>query len=330
MKRVEVLERVGPLVEGEVRNIRESDGARVAVGADMVSLRPRRGARLIEMAPEGVKNMVSFSGLPLRLAQQLSHQTFSQLLSELMARTGKYSLIVKDDRVVNVIPYGAQTMVNPERLLDTIEKTIPVQDYHRLTILEKQPVVSLEIVGEKTQPVTRGDLVRAGVKVDFSPMGIITPVVQSYAVILNCTNGATSNVVLSEFRGGRPGGGGGEGDDIWQWFRSSVKRAYNSFDQVVGQWKKLQSENIPQADRARMLAALLKKAQITGEIADAVMAMAVENPPRNAWDMHNLITYASSHLLTAPRQVDRTQKAAAAFADESTHAQTCPLCHRTS
>lgn len=327
MKRVEVLERVGPLVEGEVRNVRESDGARVTAGADVVSLRPRRGARAIEMTPEGVKNMVSFAGLPLRLARQLSHQTFSQLLSELMAGTGKYSLIVKDDRVVNVIPYGAQTVVNPVRLLDTIEKTIPVRDYHRLTILDKHPVVSLEIVGEKTQPVVRGDLVRAGVKVDFSPMGVVTPVVQSYAVVLNCTNGATSNVVLSEFRGGR--GGSGEGDDIWQWFRSSAKRAYNSFDQVVGQWKKLQSENIPPADRARMLAALLKKAQITGEIADAVMAMAVENPPRNAWDMHNLITYASSHLLSAPRQVDRTQQAAAAFADEATHAMSCPLCHRT-
>ena len=326
MNRVEVLDRVGPMVQGEVRNFRETDGARVAVGAEVVSLRPHRGARVIEMAPDGVKSMVSFAGLTLRLAQQLSHQTFSILLSELMAATGKYSVIVKDDKVVNMIPYGAQTMVNPERLLNTIEKTIPVQDYHRLTILDKQSTVSLEVVGQNTQPVVRGDLVRAGVKVDFSPMGIITPLVQSYAVVLNCTNGATSNVVLAEFRGG----GGGEGDDIWQWFRSSVKGAYNSFDQVVGQWKKLQSENIPPADRARILAALLKKAQITGDIADAVMAMAVEHPPRNAWEMHNLITYASSHLLTAPRQVDRTQKAAAEFADEATHAQACPLCHRTS
>jgi hypothetical protein len=326
MNKVEVLERVGPLVEGEVRNIRESDGARVVAGADVVSLRPRRHARAIELTPEGVRNMVSFAGLPLKIARELSYSTFSQLLSELMAGTGKYSLIVKDDRIVNVIPYGAQTMVNPERLLNTIEKTIPVRDYHRLTILDKQPIVSLEIVGQKTQPVVRGDLVRAGVKVDFSPIGIIRPVVQSYAVVLNCTNGATSNVVLNEFRGR----GGGEGDDIWQWFCASVKRAYGSFDRVVGQWKKLQSENIPPADRARMLAALLQKANITGGIADAVMAMAVENPPRNAWEMHNLITYASSHLLIMPRQVERTQRTAAHFADETTHSKTCPLCHRTS
>src|SRR4030067_708059 len=187
MKRREVVEGVGPLVEGEVRNIRESDGVRVIAGADVVSLRPRRGARAIEMVPDGVRNMVSFAGLPLKIARELSRNTFGQLLSELMANTGKYSLIVKDDRVVNVIPYGAQTMVDPVRLLDTIEKAIPVQDYHRLTILDKKPVVSLEVVGEKTQPVVRGDLVRAGVKVDFSPLGIVNPVERGYAFGRNCT-----------------------------------------------------------------------------------------------------------------------------------------------
>jgi hypothetical protein len=327
MKRVEVLERLNPLVEGEVRNIRSTDGARIAVGPEVITLRPHRGARLIDMAPAGVKGMVSFVGLPLKLAQGLSHTTFSQVLSELLEHTGKYSLILKDEKVVNVIPYGAQTAVNPERLLNTIESVIPVEDYHRLTILKEKTAVSLEVVGNDTQPVARGDLVRAGVKVDFSPMGIIKPLVQSYAVVLNCTNGATSNVVLAEFGGRR---GGGEGDSIWQFFRSSVRKAYSSFDSVVSEWKKLQSENIPAADRARMLAALLKKAQISGEIADAVMAMAVERPPRNAWDMHNLITYASSHLLTAPRQVERAQQTAADFADETSHAKTCPLCHRTS
>jgi hypothetical protein len=76
MNRVEVLERISPLVEGEVRNIRESEGARVIVGSDVVSLRPRRGTRSVEVAPEGVKNMVNFTGLPLHLARQLSNSTF--------------------------------------------------------------------------------------------------------------------------------------------------------------------------------------------------------------------------------------------------------------
>jgi hypothetical protein len=278
------------------------------------------------MAPAGVKGMVSFVGLPLKLAGELSPNTFSQVLSELLEHTGKYSLIMKDDRVVNVVPYGAQTAVNPERLLNTIESVIPVEEYHRLTILKEKTAVSLEVVGNDTKPVVRGDLVRAGVKVDFSPMGIIRPTVQSYAVVLACTNGATSNVVLAEFGGH----GGDDGGSVWQFFRSSVRKAYGAFDSVVGEFKKLQAENIPPADRARILAALLKRAQISGGIADAVMALAVERPPRNAWEMHNLITYASSHLLTSPHQVERARQTAAAFADETGHARTCPLCHRTS
>jgi hypothetical protein len=148
MKRVEVLERLNPMVEGEVRNIRTTEGARVGVGADVVTLRPHRGARVIDMAPAGVKGMVSFVGLPLKLAQELSHTTFSQALSELLEQTGKYSLIVKDNRVVNIMPYGAQTAVNPESLLNTIESVISVEDYHRLTILKERTAVSLEVVGD--------------------------------------------------------------------------------------------------------------------------------------------------------------------------------------
>jgi hypothetical protein len=328
MNKVEVLERLNPMVEGEIRNIKNSDGARVIVEDGTVGLRTHRGARLIDMGPEGVKSVTHFVGLPLHLARELSHTTFSQALSELLEQTGKYSLIVKDNRVVNMMPYGAQTAVNPERLLNTIEGAIPVHDYLRLSVLKDKPVVSLEIVGEATQPVAKGDLVRAGVKIGFSPMGITKPVVQSYAEVLACTNGAISNVVLAEFAGG--GRGGGEGDSVWQFFRTSVRKAYRSFDSVVGEWKKLLNENIPSADRARILAALLKKAGMGREVSEALMAMAVERPPRNAWEMHNLLTYASTHLLQTPTQIARTQQTAADFADETGHAKTCPLCHRTS
>jgi hypothetical protein len=59
------------------------------------------------------------------------------------------------------------------------------------------------------------------------------------------------------------------------------------------------------------------------------MAMAVERPPRNAWEMHNMLTYASTHLLQTLGQIARTQQTAADFADETGHSKTCPLCHRT-
>src|SRR4030067_389739 len=103
MNRVEVLEKLNPMVEGEIRNIKSSDGARVIVDSGTVGLRPHRGARLIDMGPEGVKSVTHFVGLPLYLARELSHTTFSQALSELLEQTGKYSLVVRDNRIVNMM-----------------------------------------------------------------------------------------------------------------------------------------------------------------------------------------------------------------------------------
>jgi hypothetical protein len=44
-------------------------------------------------------------------------------------------------------------------------------------------MLQLEVVGEKTE---------AGVLVRFSPLNILNPGVQAYALRLECTNGATS------------------------------------------------------------------------------------------------------------------------------------------
>ena len=314
------------MVDGEIRQVRDPQGTRVVVTPDMISLRPRRGAQLLDVAPAGAKAIVNYAGLPLGIAKVLSPNTFGQVLSEMLEQSGSYSLVLKEGKVTDIIPFGKKTPVLPERLLTVIEKVVPAADYNRVDLLPSQ-VASIEIIGEKHAPVARGEMVRAGVKVNFSPMGTVAPLVQAYALVLACTNGATSNHVLAEFRGGGGRPGGGEGDDVWQWFRQSIKAAYGSFEQVVEGYKKLRAENISPQDRAQMLEALLKQAGIGGKIAEAVRSMAIERPPRNAWELQNLITYASSHLLeAAPAQ--RAQKVAADFADEEKHAQTCPLCRR--
>lgn len=326
MNRVEAMQKIAPTIDGEIRHVRDANGTRVIVTPDMVTLRPRKGAQVVEMDPVGTKAMVNLAGLPIGIAKALSPNTFGTVLSELLGRVGSYSLVLNEDKVTDIVAFGEKPTVNPERLLNLIEKTIPVTDYGRVDILP-QRVVSIEIAGQKEAPVARGELVRAGVKVNFSPMGTVSPTVQSFAVVLACTNGQTSNRVLREYGAGG-GGGGGEGDNLWQFFRESVKGAYNSFEKVVEGYKKLRTENITPQDRARMLDALLKQAGIGGKIAESVRSMAIERPPANAWEMQNLITYASSHLLEGP-SAQRAQRAAADFADESTHAQSCPLCRRT-
>lgn len=325
MKRNDVMEKINTVTDGNIRQINDSTGARVVLSGEVVSLRPRRGAQLLEMDRDAAKSMVSLVGLPIGIARKLSDKTFSELLSELLQHTGSYSVVVKDNTVKELLPFSNKPMVAPERLLNAVEKIIPGVEYNRVDVLPER-VISLEIIGEKQDTVVKGDLVRAGVKTVFSPFGTTSPYVQSYAVRLVCTNGMTANNVLAEFTAG--GGGGGEGDDIWQFYRQSIRSAYRSFDKVMAGYRKLANDNVAPADRASMLEHLLRQAAIKGENAEAVRALAMENPPNNAWEMSNLITYAASHLLEAgPRQ--RAQSVNADFIGEDGHAKTCPLCHHS-
>ncbi|MFO7773260.1 MAG: hypothetical protein R6V59_04895, partial [Dehalococcoidia bacterium] len=85
-------------------------------------------------------------------------------------------------------------------------------------------------------------------------------------------------------------------------------------------------ERIPAEQRAGVLEELLRQAGITGKEAEAVRAQAIQTPPHNAYEMVNLITWASSHIVQSPPRIQRALNAGATFTERSEHARTCPLC----
>ncbi len=107
----------------------------------------------------------------------------SAALSELLNRQEKYGLVLKDGKVTAMVPYKQREPLGTERVLQNIERAMPVQDYNRVLTLPDH-AVSIEAVGEHTEPVVRGDLVQAGVRVMFSPLGTLAPLVQSFALRL--------------------------------------------------------------------------------------------------------------------------------------------------
>lgn len=324
MKRDEVLRKIEPICTGTVRDVPDSNGARIIVTPDMVEMRPRRGAQTVVV--QDVPQLLHFVGLPLSLQKMLHPDTFGRALSEVLEKQGRYSMVVKDDKLASIVPYGERKAVNPERLLDTVEKIIPVDSYLRV-MLEGQ-MATIEVVGDKTDFVVKGDNVSAGVMLGFSPMGVDLPWVQAYALRRWCTNGATTNTVLAKFTAGG-GSGGGEGDNIWQFFRASIRKAYNAFGELVAGWRELAGEEISPEDRGRMVEALIKKSQLPEKIANAIRAKAMETPPQNSWEVLNLLTFASTHLMEKlpPKQIRRALQVTADFGDEDTHDRTCPLCH---
>ena len=320
MDRTAVLQDLEPISHVTTRQIEHNPRTRVIVEPGQVAIRPGAGGHLVPLGEEGVKAMTKFVGLPPKFGERLSPDTFGRVTTELLARKERYNLLMVDGEVQQFADFRGMRNLPVDRVLSTIERVIPDCDYHRVSTLANWSA-TLEIVGTKQEPVHRGDLVRAGAMVTFSPINTVSPVVQSYVMRLVCTNGATSRTVLAEYRGG------GEGDDIWQWFRQSVHAAYTSIGAIVERYRQMMQERVPADQRAGVLEELLRQAGITGKDAEAVRAQAIQNPPRNSYDMMNLITWASSHLITTPERVHRALNASATFASVSDHASVCPLCH---
>ncbi len=325
MNRTEVLEHLEPLTRTQVRQVEHTSRTRVSVTPDMVVLRPGSGGHLMPLNESGVKALANFIGMPAGMGSRLSPDTFGKVATELLGRKERYNLLLANGQVKDFTEYHGVRIIQPEKLVSTIERAIPKANFHRVLLLGDYSA-TIEIVGEHRQPVARGDLVRAGALVAFSPIGTTVPMVQSFALRQICTNGVTTNDIIREYHFG----GSGEGDDLWQWFRQSIGDSYRAIDTIINRYQEMRNEHIPASQRALVLEAMLKDARITGDDADAIRAHAIEDPPRNAYEMVNLFSWASSHIIREPARIRRAQITAATFTSQETHAQACPLCHRQS
>jgi hypothetical protein len=318
---IAVLEKLEPICHTTARQIEHNPRTRVLVEPGQVIIRPGNGGRLIPVGEEGVKALADFVGVPRNVCQNLSPDLFGRVATELLARKERYNVLMENGEVRTFSDFHGITNLPIGRVLSTIEQGIPNCDYHRVDIFDNCST-ALEIVGITQEAVRRGDLVRAGAMVQFSPINTIRPLVQSFVLRLACINGATSRTVLAEFTGG-----GGEGDNVWQWFRQSARAAYQSLGAIVERYRAMLEERIPPEQRAGVLEQLLRQAGIAGKDAEAVRALAIQQAPRNSYEMMNLLTYASSHIIEHPERRQRALTATASFADESEHASVCPLCH---
>lgn len=331
MERDDVLQRLEPMTRTQVRTIDHTPQTRFNITPEMIEIRPGNRQHALTLSKEGVTSLTKYAGLKEDTAKKLSPRTLNSVLSELMDRKGRYSMLMQDNLVIGFANPTEFNSVNPSRVLTAIERGIRGVDYHRVLTLDNF-VVSLEIVGDRRESVSKGDLVQAGANVTFSPLGTVNPTVSSFALRLTCTNGAVHTEVLREYRYGGGGGGGDEGGnsggDIWNWFRTSAREAYNSLPNVVNRYRALLNEGIDPEQRASILEAMIREAKITGADADAIRALALERPPENSYDMMNLITYGTSHIFERPVQVRRAQLAIADFTNAEEHARVCPTCHQ--
>lgn len=330
MERDDVMQILEPALKAGVRVVSHPDEARVSVDSDgQVAIRPGRHQRSLPVLKDAVGNLTGFAGLPWGIAAQLHPATFANAASELLNQKKEFALVVQDNQVADVVKDTRFHPVNAERLLRAIEGSIPGFQYHSVRILEHM-VVMLDILGERREPVLVGDLCQSGATTIFSPLGNINPVIKSFVLRLDCTNGNESPFGGSVFEwgSGAGGGSGGGSEGIFGWFRSSTRQAYNSLRKVVERYRKMTEEIVDPHDRAMLLESLMKEAGIVGEDAATVRSWAIEEPPESTYDIMNLITRAASHILDDPKRILRARKAASEYAhSDHTHGRVCPVCH---
>lgn len=330
MNRDEVLARLEPERGFEIRPVGERPVVLVEEGGDAgkitaVSIRPDRGAHAIEMSAAGIESMLKRIGLSEQLTKKLQPGTLAIVCGEALSRT-QVAVMVKDHRAIDIVSAKGIRLIQPERVISTIEKAIPGAEFHRVMSLPNH-VVRLETIGTEEKPVSRGDLVRAGVLTQFSVLGATLPTIQTFVVRLACTNGATTMDVFSEFA--FSGGGHGEdGGDFQHWLKLKSRAAYRSLDKVVNRWIELTHEVVAPADRADLLAHWIKESRVPPEIVPAIQALALNEPPQNQYDMMNLITYATSHFNMEPVAISRTLDRVAGIQSQEHHRKLCPTCNR--
>lgn len=328
MERSEVLERLAPMRHLRVVNV-ERGAARVEATDEGLVMRPGRG-RPLTVTADATPKVFKFAGLQQNTAESLSRRTLGAAATELLAAKGRYVLFTRDGEVVDITPPGALVPVDPERVVRAVERALPDVEYTRvltpraneaqIELAAGEPLMVVETTPRESRHL--GDLVRGGAMLTFSTFGTNAPEVQSFVVRLVCTNGLLATDVIRTYRLG------GDGDDLYGFFRTSVREAYRAAGAIVERFRAMAGREIAPDQRAHILEGLLRKAHISGRDAMAVHAAAEENPPTNEWEAYNLVTWATSHVIEEPARVIRAQRALAPVVAPDAQAvrPVCPAC----
>lgn len=207
---------------------------------------------------------------------------------------------------------------------DLLPHVMTLPDTVRYVLKLPNHTVQVQTLGVEERAVAVGDIVRAGTLTQWSPIGVTAPLVQAFDVRLVCTNGMTHTDVLQEFSFS---GGNGEGDNLWQFFRRASRQAYQAIGPITERYQELMAEEVPVEERAAIINALLKSMRATKEVTDAVNARAIAEPPLNSWDVLNLGTWATTHVMDEPAHIIRGQRALTEWTNEESHMRLCPVCN---
>jgi hypothetical protein len=305
--------RVETVETGKHTRVQEGDGGTV------LRVSPRKTKLLTQEAFAGLAKAVSF---PQRLIDTTPRPWVLQGLNYLMAGTSSLAVVSNSEEIRAVVPSGGFVPVRTDRVLKTLEKSVGGTGLDLDGYMDPKTFGHvIHATGPETREVVKGDLVRAGVTVEYSPVGTVVPHVEAYAVRLVCTNGMTHTEHLRDFHGH------GEGDDFWQAFRKQIRDSYRAIGSIVQRLNAMREQLLPPEQVALAVEAMLRDVRLPKEAAEAFRAMVMNNPPRNMYDLYNHLTDVASHVVGDMRTRHTVLRRGAVVAEAAVQRGICPVCH---
>jgi len=171
-----------------------------------------------------------------------------------------------------------------------------------------------------------GDPFRAGVHIHTNPMGLSAPQIEPFTYRLVCLNGA----VHTEYLHDAWGRGFGEGDELWQWFRDGLQASDMAVGNIMGKYAEMIGETIEPNARAAVVEGYARQARLGTEDRQALREQAMNEPPRNMYDLFNLATATATHRghKTLQEMLNHQRRATANTTTADAHGHYCPTCKR--
>lgn len=262
-------------------------------------------------------------GIASKYLECLRKETLENVVQDLWPSRGFMALSDGKNNVMALADKANFHKVNPEQILSEVEQF--TKDYSvQRALLMPNFSVTMEVVATEQKPVAKGDLVRGGIMAEFSPVGTINPRVWAYTSRLACTNGAIATDVIHTFSYS----GNGNDEEFAGWLKDAVAKALKGFDSILVQYKAMAGSAINSEQRANILNYLLHETELGRAANRAVRAKAINEPPENMWDMFNLVSWATTHVIEDPDRIFGSMLRIGNMAGEHEMHGICPFCNK--
>lgn len=243
-----------------------------------------------------------------------------QMLTRAVESGRRFAVGVLPERKYPVSPLRALEVVRDAMTngVAPVFTTAGSESLQSVTLVTTMPSIEYEV--QRTRQ--RGDLVRGGAMVRFSPIGAHPVEVSSYIERLICTNGMTSTDQLDVWT--HPGGEGA--GDPYEWIPSALRRVRDSYDAHFESIQRSADAVIDEDAVPTVIEDLFEHYRLPTSMRAAVARRLAGVNVENLWDLTNAITWAATHdrQLRDPRARARLMRVGG---DAMTHVERCDSCN---